>query len=494
MNRGSVCRVQEIFGAIMRTSIILACAWGAAVLGTAFVCGCEEPHETPQELSALEMCYYADQRCGELTAAECQSIDKCGICNCGNTPCVNECTPGAAICNGNVVLRCAASADGCFHWGVNETCPNACVNGACTCANGNCADPNACSPGAMQCSGNFVQQCQMSGSSYQWVNQDNCPHGCVNGACIAEPGECSPGAAQCSGNTVQQCKLGGNGAYQWVDAGDCPNGCENGACVACLDGNYTCHGKTLKKCASKKWQTVKTCQSFCNASGTNGGCTEDLPACKMKPGAKFLIRQWTDGDTLWIVPKADGTCNDQEYSADDDGKYAWRDIRFDVRVEGIDAPECTKAQNTYFYYTCTKDTRYTNDNERMGYESWARADAMLPFKSEIIVSCEKTLNDGSCGYDATRHRRLAYIGYERNNASYDFATELAREGLAFANVEFASTTNKIGEICAAQKEAISAKRGLWSLSSNVNGVLNMMGKDKQKNLKNLESRCNSLMK
>ncbi|MBR4984680.1 MAG: thermonuclease family protein, partial [Proteobacteria bacterium] len=154
----------------------------------------------------------------------------------------------------------------------------------------------------------------------------------------------------------------------------------------------------------------------------------------------------------------------------------------------------TKAQNSFYYYTCIKDSKYTNDNERMGYDSWNWASQLLPFNAEIIVSCEKTLSDGSCGYDATRHRRLAYIGYERNNASYDFATEIAREGLAFANVEFASTTSKIGEICAAQKEAISAKRELWSLAPTVNGVLALMGRDKQRNLKNLESRCNAQMK
>ncbi|MBQ9242607.1 MAG: thermonuclease family protein [Proteobacteria bacterium] len=454
-----------------------------AVLAS-WVSGCEE-EQPAGGLTAIEMCFYADERCEELSPEECMSIGKCDVCAC-NT-CTDDCAAGQAICSGNSVSRCTLGADGCHHWGMLEACPGGCAGGICA------GLPDACTPNAKQCSGNIVQQCVLSGGSYQWVNAETCPSGCANGMCAsAVPGVCTPNAKQCSGNVVQQCKAGADGSYQWVNAGECPNGCEAGACVVCREGEYKCFGKTLKKCvsgASASWQTVKTCQAYCSAE--SGGCTEDLPACTMKPGSKFLIRQWTDGDTLWIVPKSEGKCNDQEYSAEDS---KWKDIRFDVRVEGIDAPECTKAQNSYYYYTCIQDTKYTNDNERMGYDSWAKAMEMLPFKSEIIVSCEKTLSDGSCGYDATRKRRLAYIGYERDNASYDFATELARQGLAFANVEFASTTSKIGQICSAQKEAISAKRGLWGLSSSVNGVLNLMSKDKQKNLKNLESRCNSLMK
>ncbi|MBQ9816569.1 MAG: thermonuclease family protein [Proteobacteria bacterium] len=313
---------------------------------------------------------------------------------------------------------------------------------------------------------------------------------------------CNEGDLRCSDREVQVCAVV-DGCTQWVTKETCSGTCSNNACVTntcnpqCEVGASTCYGKRLKKCVADndgcpRWQDVKTCSYYCMADP--GVCKEDLPTCKIKPGSKASILQWTDGDTLWLRAVSDGTCNDYEYTADSKGVYKWRNVRYDVRVLGIDAPECTKERNNYYYYTCVPDSNYTNKNERMGYEAWVAAEKLVPYKSDVIIGCDTLDSDGTCSLDTTDSRYVAYIGYSKDNASYDFSTELTRQGLAFANVEFASTTKKIGDICAAQKEAINAKIGIWSLGETSNDALNMMGKSKRYKLKNVESRCSKYIK
>ncbi len=208
------------------------------------------------------------------------------------------------------------------------------------------------------------------------------------------------------------------------------------------------------------------------------------------------VRQWTDGDTVWVVAKSDGSCNDYEYDAED---KKWKNIRWRIRVHGIDAPECSKAKNQYYYYTCIQDSKYTNTNERYGYESWKWAETLLPYNSVVTLTCDDyDKSTGICEYDATAddeadedevvyNRFLTYIGYAKNSASYDFSTELAREGLAFSNTKFSSSKRKA--ICDASKEAKDNGKNIWSLGSSVSDVLNKMGKKKKKGLKNMAKTC-----
>ena len=53
--------------------------------------------------------------------------------------------------------------------------------------------------------------------------------------------------------------------------------------------------------------------------------------------------------------------------------------------------------------------------------------------------------------DATGNRILAYLGYVKNNTSYDYSTEMARLGMAFSNTKFSSSKRR--QICMAQKDA-----------------------------------------
>ena len=208
------------------------------------------------------------------------------------------------------------------------------------------------------------------------------------------------------------------------------------------------------------------------------------------------VRQWTDGDTVWVIPKPSDASNDYEFDAKEN---RWKQIRWRSRIHGIDAPECSKGRNKYYYYTCIRDSKYTNNNERYGYESWEWADDLIGFGSEIVLTCDEyDPKTKICSYDATAdddadadevvyNRFLAYIGYSKNSASYDFSTELAREGLAFSNTKFKS--NKRAEICAASKEAKDAKKNIWSLGNSVSEVLSKMGSTKKNGFSNMPRLC-----
>ena len=254
-------------------------------------------------------------------------------------------------------------------------------------------------------------------------------------------------------------------------------------------GTFRCnYGKTLQKCDGKVWNTVKECAAYCDAN--YGVCTEELPACTFKPGTTLSVLHWTDGDTLWARAEGAGKCNAYEYtdSEKNPGVYTWKLIRYDIRIHGIDAPECSKTQGADYYYSCIKDTRYTDDNELMGYEAWMAAKEILPEGAKFTITCDSTLKGGECGFDATdRKRRLVYLGYTAGNASHDFSVEMARRGMAFPFTEFKSS--KLKEICNAKDYARSAHVGVWSLAMSDSAVFSKMGETKQDWLKSMNAKC-----
>ena len=363
-----------------------------------------------------------------------------------------------------------------------------------------------CPPGTRRCKGNSIQECV--GSSMEesvWIDIDTCQIACQNATCtqtLPDPqADCEFGTKRCSGNLLQTCQMDINNNTLWVTQATCPDGCDPNALscidpsqpqITCTANTRRCLGKHLQSCqtgvnGSTSWVTDKTCDAFCVPD--KWICSETLPQCKLKNNSKATILQWTDGDTLWVRAVSDGTCNDYEYVQ---SQSKWMKLRYDLRIHGIDAPECAKRQNQYGYYTCVQNANYTNTNERFGYESWAEAVKLLPYEYEVTLTCDETEYDGTCVFDRTDSRYLVYMGYARNNASYDFSVELARQGLAFSNTKFASSKRK--EICTAQKEAIQAKRNIWSLGNTVSEVLSKMSTTKQTGLKKMESLCNTAMK
>ena len=89
--------------------------------------------------------------------------------------------------------------------------------------------------------------------------------------------------------------------------------------------------------------------------------------------------------------------------------------------------------------------------------------------------------------DATGNRILAYLGYVKNNTSYDYSTEMARLGMAFSNTKFSSSKRR--QICMAQIDAQSAHVGIWAT-----GGLSQMGSGKRNGLKNMERICQNAMR
>lgn len=346
-------------------------------------------------------------------------------------------------------------------------------------------------------------------------SNDSASHGCESPCEEPDAQACYTfGSGENSLVARAKCELDEKaGCFQWNFVEACNETCENDVCdpeskpeppspkpPSCTDGKYACFGKTLKQCkkdavGETTCDTIKTCSSSCKA--TVGKCSEDLPSCTLTNGVTAKVRQWTDGDTVWVIPKPSDACNDYEFDAKEN---RWKQIRWRIRIHGIDAPECSKGKNKYYYYTCIRDSKYTNNNERYGYESWEWAQYhLLPFNSEIVLTCDEyDPKTKICSYDATAdddadadevvyNRFLAYIGYSKNSASYDFSTELAREGLAFSNTKFKS--NKRAEICAASKEAKDAKKNIWSLGNSVSEVLSKMGSTKKNGFSNMPRLC-----
>lgn len=324
------------------------------------------------------------------------------------------------------------------------TCPAGYV-----CASGNCQSLNDCTA----------------------VQGFSCPAGyyCASGNCQS--------LSDCTLNSTQPvvCPEGTYCLSHLMDCSDL-SGCIPNA--QCPDGYYCTPGSTCDKGA--KCIISSTCQIgyYCPADKspcTNGvGCVQKAD-CPIKSGSKATLVNVTDGDTIWVKISGDN-CNAKKY---------------DIRLHGIDSPECTKDRQPNFYYSCIKSTSYGNDNEPWGYESWKGLSDILAGNPELTITCEEFEKDGSCGFDATDNRRLAYIGLTYNGKYIDLATESARQGLSFARTDFNSS--KLGSICSAEfKDAVVNSSGMWS-QGTYDQVINSMGSTKKKWLKKHKTVCNNKM-
>jgi len=135
-----------------------------------------------------------------------------------------------------------------------------------------------------------------------------------------------------------------------------------------------------------------------------------------------------------------------------------------VRMLGLAAPECNKSSRQTpdgNRYSCSSDQEY------WGLESFNVLKNMVEDKT-VTISCDVAPN-APCEYDPF-DRRLAYVNIDGKDAS----TEVARAGAGFSYTVFQAS--KRGQICEAEYEARSAKRGMWALGS-VSQVLAKMNSD-----------------
>ncbi len=474
----------------MRKKSVLA----LSLLGVGIICGnsCSDSSSCPSS-----SCVEGNEMCVGDTTFRCKkNVDGC--LDLVEAP--SACTPGDTRCGASGDQQTCVT-DGCTWWGKSESCALGCdeTTGRCR-TNAACAD--SCTIGTTSCQGKNRMECKAQPDGCgAWVTAEVCPS-----SCDAQTGQCVSGCVancnslstvSCQGKSRVECQVVDT-CMQNVEIEQCPRYCEAGKCVtcptACTANAYSCNGLVLQHCEKDENgclvnRVVETCNTYCDA--LSGSCKSEAPECKLVNGSHATVVQWTDADTVWVWPKGDGGCK----TKDANGK----NIRWRLRIAGIDAPECSKAKNSFYYYTCTKDTTYTNTNERYGYEAWQWTETLLPFRSEIILTCDDVTSEGVCEFDNTSdddadedeqvyNRFLTYVGYSKNNASYDFSVEIAREGLAFSNTKFPSSKRQ--QICDSQKEAINAKKNIWSLGNSISDVLKKMSTTKQKGLSSMSSRCN----
>jgi len=245
---------------------------------------------------------------------------------------------------------------------------------------------------------------------------------------------------------------------------------------SCPEGELSCSGFYTLECARGtngclSWSVRQTCSRPC----IHGKCGEALPDCQAKHGSPATLIQVTDGDTIWAMVSGDD-CNPTKRN---------------LRIHGIDAPECTKIRNAAYYWECTPDSKYTNDNEPYGYESFLKAKQLLE-SGPFTITCDSPSAEGVCPVDAYGSRQLAYLAIVNNGVEVDFSTEMARLGLAFSFTAFSSS--KRAAICAAQFEAQNKRVGVWSLASLFNGVMALMSMEKRQWLRSNQSICNAAIK
>jgi hypothetical protein len=174
-------------------------------------------------------------------------------------PCGAWCTPGAAACQGDAVVRCEQrDADVSLEWSVPDPCPAA----APYCSHGQCAATciDECVSGEQRCDGPAAfRLCATPSADHcaVWQVPVACPGGelCSNGVCGATcQDECTLDAARCAGAGVETCgDLSHDGCTEWGPVVVCATGtwCSNGVGAATCQDECTasvCDGLTFREC------------------------------------------------------------------------------------------------------------------------------------------------------------------------------------------------------------------------------------------------------
>ena len=249
-------------------------------------------------------------------------------------------------------------------------------------------------------------------------------------------------------------------------------------CIVTAEGK--CVFKTeagINNCGNGTLDPSEECDDGNTANGD--GCSkkckiESDTVCKMKNGVRAQVLLVTDGDTLKINVIDDG-----------DHKCALSNGSvLTVRMHGIDSPECLKADSNtsvegvkYTAPTCdfAQSTNFSdkNKNEKGGYDAGEFVKNLIysdENKGEITINCEtRSATDATCLTDATGYRYLAYVTLKKDGQDVDLAKETVRAGYAMAYTDF--TSQRTSAYCAAEKEAIAAKAGVWNYGDTFKNVV-----------------------
>ncbi|MBU1238335.1 hypothetical protein KKF84_09115 [Myxococcota bacterium] len=196
-------------------------------------------------------------------------------------PCTDACeTPNEGMCLGDMLHICTMGTSGCLDWQEDVDCT---TQGQ-YCSGGQCLCSNECGLTDTQCNGTFIQTC--SANSYGCMVYSNgtdcsltsqiCNESSGTAVCADQcTNACTAGQTRCSGNLVQNCQITATGCYGWVNGTDCTFSdkiCSNGSCQCdnqCSSGDRTC---TMLYYAYECVQDSNGCwdwgnEEFCMMSG-----------------------------------------------------------------------------------------------------------------------------------------------------------------------------------------------------------------------------------
>ena len=210
-----------------------------------------------------------------------------------------------------------------------------------------------------------------------------------------------------------------------------------------------------------------------DGDGCSRSCKLEKGTCQVKNGAVVQMYLAQDGDTFKFKVIKDGTdCSPSK--------------SLTMRLHGIDTPECVKKEtvspmdSSYKAYSCDPDMADQDNPEKPGSGELGGAAARdfvnsLVFSEEnkglAILECETRSDaDPLCVIDATNDRYLAYVKVLKDGRYVDLAKETVRAGYAMTYTDF--TSIHLEEYCAAEKEAIAAKVGVWSHGTSFTAVVN----------------------
>ena len=182
----------------------------------------------------------------------------------------------------------------------------------------------------------------------------------------------------------------------------------------------------------------------------------------LREGHVGYVRHVVDGDTLDVQI---------------------RDRYLKVRFQGASAPECEKDN---VQVERTTRLQCVADDEFFGLQS-ARILQQIVQNHEVIVYCEGVGEGQPCALDHYG-RTLANL---RLDDGRDVGEELIRAGAGWASTAFPSETRP--RFCAAEYEAIAAKRGMWA-EGDVPSVLRRMNGGTQRWYRDHDTRCDDALK
>jgi hypothetical protein len=260
-----------------------------------------------------------------LPTEPCAGEETCSSGAC-RAECVDECSPGDALCAGNDAVGCDdLDGDGCLEWSPPAPCGGmVCDQGACTAA---CTDEcgDACTGLLYRVCGQYdFDACEDLSPGTSCVPDDPCEEGlCSAAGCDSEPRTCDePPPAECVDDEtlrvyepVGLCAAGDGCDYDHVDV-DCPGcpGCDlcgGMACTTppepvCVDDSTLRTYEPAGTCTDGECEygyTDAPCSNGCSAGACGGVASVEAGGdhtCVVKVGG--LLVCWGQNDDGEVTP------------------------------------------------------------------------------------------------------------------------------------------------------------------------------------------------